>query len=71
MEKHLVVIEKAETGFSAFSPDAPGCITVGSFVEEAIENMREALDLYINAAAESGYDLPKGKGVEYHIQNAC
>lgn len=29
MEKYLVVIEKSETGFSASSPDVPGCITAG------------------------------------------
>lgn len=69
MEKYLVVIEKSDTGFSAFSPDAPGCITVGDTVEETIANMREALDLYIEATVENGHDLPKGKGVEYHITN--
>lgn len=31
--------------------------------------MREALELYIEAIAEDGHDLPIGKGVEYHIQN--
>jgi len=69
MEKYLVVIEKTDTGFSAFSPDAPGCITVGESVEDIIANMREALELYIEVAAEAGHDLPIGKGVEYHIQN--
>lgn len=69
MEKYLVVIEKSETGFSAFSPDAPGCITVGNSVEATIANMREALELYIEATAEDRNDLPIGKGVEYHIQN--
>ncbi len=69
MEKYIVVIEKSSTGFSAFSPDAPGCITVGETVEGTIENMREALDLYIEATAEAGSELPKGKGIEYHINN--
>lgn len=69
MEKYLIVIEKSETGFSAFSPDAPGCFTVGDTVEVTIANMKEALDLYIEATIESGQDLPIPKGVEYHIQN--
>lgn len=70
MEKYLVVIEKSETGFSAFSPDAPGCITVGDSVEATIANMREALELCIEATVEDGHDLPTGKGVEYHIRNS-
>ena len=69
MEKYVVIIEKSETGFSAFSPDAPGCITVGKTVESTITNMREALGLYIEATAEDGRELPLAKGVEYHIQN--
>ncbi len=69
MEKYLVVIEKSETGFSAFSPDAPGCITVGASVEATIVNMREALELYIEATVEDEHDLPIEKGVEYHIKN--
>lgn len=68
MEKYLVVIEKSETGFSAFSPDVPGCITVGNTVEGTIVNMREAIDLYLEAAAESGQDLRPVKSIEQHIR---
>jgi predicted RNase H-like HicB family nuclease len=28
--KYLIVIEQTETGFSAYSPDLPGCIATGS-----------------------------------------
>lgn len=38
-------------------------------METTISNMREAIELYIEASAEDGQDLPMGKGVEYHIQN--
>lgn len=69
MEKFLVVIEKSETGFSAFSPDILGCITVGNTVEGTIANMREAINLYIETLAEDEHALPPGKGVEYHIKN--
>lgn len=69
MKKYVVVLEKSSTGFSAFSPDAPGCITVGETVEDTFENMREALDLCIEASVEAGDDIPKGKGIEYHINN--
>lgn len=68
MEKYLVVIEKSETSFSAFSPDAPGCITVGNTVEGTIVNMREAIELYVEAVAESGIDLPPVKNIEQHIR---
>ncbi len=69
MEKYLVVIEKFETGFSAFSPDVPGRMTVGDTVENTIVNMREAIELYLEAAAERGQDLPFPQSIEEHIQN--
>ncbi len=68
MKKYLVVIEKSETGLSAFSPDVPGCITVGESVEGTIVNMREAIELYLEAAAEIGQDLPPVKSIEQHIR---
>ncbi len=68
MEKYLIVIEKTETGYSAFSPDVPGCITVADNIEGTIENMREAIELYLETIAEMREELPAGKGVEYHIR---
>ncbi|MCY7420176.1 MAG: type II toxin-antitoxin system HicB family antitoxin [Chitinophagaceae bacterium] len=68
MEKYLVVLEKSSRGFSAFSPDAPGCITVGETVESTIEHMREVTKIYTEEMGESGKELPRGKGVEYHIR---
>lgn len=68
MEKYLIVIEKTETGYSAFSPDVRGCITVGDSIEATIENMREAIELYLETTAEMGEELPSANGLEYHIQ---
>ena len=43
----LIVIEPTQTGYSAYSPDLPGCITVGDTVEQTREHMQEAIELYI------------------------
>lgn len=64
-----MVIEKSETGFSAFSPDILGCITVGNNVERTIANMQEAINLYIETLVDDEHALSTGKGVEYHIKN--
>ncbi|MBF0290221.1 MAG: type II toxin-antitoxin system HicB family antitoxin [SAR324 cluster bacterium] len=45
----FVVLEKGEEGqepYGCYSLDAPGCITTGKSVENALENMKEALALY-------------------------
>ncbi|MEL6603525.1 MAG: type II toxin-antitoxin system HicB family antitoxin [Cyanobacteria bacterium J06614_10] len=41
--KYLVVIEKTQTGFSAYSPDFSGCVTTGTTQEETAKNMEEAI----------------------------
>jgi predicted RNase H-like HicB family nuclease len=42
---YLIIIEPTKTGFSAYSPDLDGCITVGDTVEETRKNMAEAIEL--------------------------
>lgn len=68
MEKYLVVIEKADGNYSAFSPDLPGCITVGKTIEETIHSIKEAIELYLEEIAEEGDDIPTSKGLRYHIE---
>ena len=42
MKKYLVVVEETATGFSAYSPDLPGCIATGATREEVEREMSEA-----------------------------
>ena len=67
MEKYLVVIEKADENYSAFSPNLPGCITVGATVEETISHIKEAIELYLEVTAEQGKGVPPSCGLRYHI----
>jgi predicted RNase H-like HicB family nuclease len=63
-ESYLVVLEKSETGFSAYSPDVPGCIATGETLEETTEQMRSALALHL-ADIE---DLPKPRGIDAYLE---
>ena len=56
--KLLVVVESAETGFSAYLPDVPGCIATGSTREEVEANMREAIELHLDGLRADGDPLP-------------
>lgn len=60
MIKHFkVVLEKeSEGGFSVFVPSLPGCATQGETMEEAIANIKEALELYIQSLKEDGLPIP-------------
>lgn len=46
--KYLIVIEKSETGYSAYSPDLPGCASTGQTLEETEQNMREAIAFHVD-----------------------
>ncbi len=46
--KLKVVLEPSdEGGYTAYVPSLPGCISEGETVEEALINVREAVELYI------------------------
>ncbi len=45
--KVSVVIEKDENGYYAYCPEMRGCHTQGESLEETLENIREAVELYL------------------------
>jgi predicted RNase H-like HicB family nuclease len=55
---YVVVIEEGETSFGAFVPDLPGCVAVGESREEAIDLIREAIDMHIESLRENGELVP-------------
>ena len=59
MQKYLVIFEKANNNYSAYSPDLPGCIATGSDREEAEKNIREAIGLHIEGLKEDGLPVPE------------
>jgi predicted RNase H-like HicB family nuclease len=42
-----VVIEKDDNGFYAWCPELKGCQSQGATLEEAISNIKEAIELYL------------------------
>jgi predicted RNase H-like HicB family nuclease len=47
VRKASVVIEKDESGFYAWCPELKGCQSQGNTLEEAIDNIKEAIGLYL------------------------
>ena len=58
MSKYLVVIEETETGYSAFSPDLPGCVATGTTREEVEKTMRDAIQFHLDGMREDGERIP-------------
>ena len=56
--KYAIILEKSDTGFSAYSPDLPGCVSAGDTAEETEANMREAIEAHIELMREDGMPIP-------------
>ena len=56
--RYGVVIEKAESNYSAYVPDLPGCIATGETVEETERGIREAIRFHIDGLGRAGLSVP-------------
>lgn len=66
-KKFLIILEKGERNYSAYSPDIPGCIATGRSVETTLNEIREALVFHIEGLVENGDDVPSPKSLNYYI----
>ena len=61
--KLKIILEKSdEGGFTAYVPSLPGCISEGNTEEEAIKNIQEAIELYLEPT-EDDWVFDKNKSV--------
>ena len=58
MSRYLIIIEPTSTGFSAYSPDLPGCVSTGRTREEVQETMQEAIEFHIDGLRTEGQPVP-------------
>jgi predicted RNase H-like HicB family nuclease len=58
--KYKVVLEpQEEGGYTVYVPGLPGCVSQGETTEEAVSNIREAIELYLDSLKERGLPLPQ------------
>ncbi len=67
MYRFLVVIEKANNNYSAYSPDLPGCVATGTTREEAEKNMYEAIEMHIQGLLEDKLPVPESKSFAEYV----
>ncbi|HAT14084.1 MAG TPA: hypothetical protein DCS91_11375 [Microcoleaceae bacterium UBA11344] len=59
MKEYIVIFEWAGTNYSAYVPDLPGCISTGKTLEETENNIKEAIELYIDTLREDSQLIPE------------
>lgn len=69
--QYLIVIEKTETGYSAYSPDLLGCVSTGATHEEVEQNMREAMEFHLDGLKFEGLEIPQPKTSSAYVEVAA
>ncbi len=63
--KYTVIIEKGqESGYVAHVPALRGCVSQGETRERTLHNVKEAIEVYIEALMEDGLPVPTEVGIE-------
>lgn len=69
MEGYKYTIEifysEEDEGYVAVAPELPGCSAFGETEEEALKEIRVAIDLWLETAQKEGREVPKPMGREF------
>jgi predicted RNase H-like HicB family nuclease len=68
IREYLVVYEQGANNWSAFSPDLPGCGSLGDALDDTRANMREAMELYLSETAAAGEPIPEARGAVVNFE---
>ena len=71
MKRYLILIESTETGYSAYSPDLPGCVAIGSTPKEVHRNMQEAIEFHLEGLQLEGFPIPTPQTAIAYIEIAA
>ena len=63
----LIVIEKAEGNYSAYSPDLPGCVATGKTRDQVARNMHAAIDLHVRGLLEDKLPVPQSHSFAEYV----
>lgn len=66
--RYLIVIEQTSTGFSAYSPDLPGCVATGRTREETEQEMKEAIAFHLEGLRVEGEPVPEPQAYSTYVE---
>lgn len=61
----VILEQESDGGFVVRAPALPGCVSQGDTRDEALANIREAIQLYINDCLDAGDPVPTESGREF------
>jgi predicted RNase H-like HicB family nuclease len=67
MHRFLIIIEKTDNNYSAYSPDLLGCVATGSTIEETEKNMHEAIEMHVRGLEEDNISIPESHSFAEYV----
>jgi predicted RNase H-like HicB family nuclease len=71
MTRYLIIIEETDTGFSAYSPDLPGCVATGSSTAEVEREMHDAIEFHLEGLRLAGLPVPEPRSLAAYCEVAA
>ena len=62
----VVVHKDHDSDYGVSVPDLPGCFSAGETLDEAVENIHEAIECHIEGLLLDGEPIPLAKSIEAH-----
>ena len=69
--RYAVVIDGVPGAFGLWVPDMPGCTSMGTAVDELLQNAQEALRMWAEDALADGETLPAPRSLSDHQGIRC
>ena len=67
--KYRVILEPQEAGgYTVYVPALPGCVSQGETIEEALSNIKEAIEVYLESLKERRLLIPKVEEYEVAVE---
>ena len=67
-KRYLIVMEDTTTGYSAYSPDLPGCVATGATEADVKQKMREAIEVHVAGLREQGEPVPEPHSSSSYVE---
>ena len=71
MEYSVVLHDADEGGYWVEVPALPGCYSQGETREGALQNVREAIELFLEGLQEQGTNIPRDDDVVFRVTVAA
>ena len=66
--RYAIVIEKAESNYSAYVPDLPSCVATGETVAAVEAEIRDAVRFHIDGLKQDGLPVPKPTSIADYVE---